>query len=205
MWTLPIDLRTILYFKLSTKLRRITQPMIAICLKLVHLDITWVRTQMVFRSPLEFWSAIQMPDIVMSIWIPNHLNNEKVKVRYSDVCYWDIIYDPFSGSYIRQNSPLPFFPTFQKPHGNKIADLDAEFRMTCIIPFMFQICISIIFCTLQTFMRILDLEYLRIINRMLTFYFPNFCTCMTIGNLALAGINWCLPELSMNLHRVAFL
>ena len=37
----------------------------------------------VFRPPFDYRSAIQMPGT--SIWIANHLNNEQVKVCYSDV------------------------------------------------------------------------------------------------------------------------
>ena len=36
----------------------------------------------VLRPPFEYWSAIQMRS---GIWITNHLNNEQLKVRYSDV------------------------------------------------------------------------------------------------------------------------
>ena len=38
------------------------------------------------QTPFEYWFAIQMPGtIVLRIWIANHLNNDQVKVHYSDV------------------------------------------------------------------------------------------------------------------------
>ena len=45
---------------------------------------------LVFRPPFEYWSAIQMPGIMVpGILITNHLNNEQVTVRYSDPhCFW---------------------------------------------------------------------------------------------------------------------
>ena len=53
--------------------------------KLVLLNVK-VEKWTPFRLPFEYWFAIQMPGtIVLSIWIANHLNNDQVKVCYSDV------------------------------------------------------------------------------------------------------------------------
>ena len=39
----------------------------------------------VFRSLIGLWTGIQMlPNMVMGIWIASYLNNEQVKICYSD-------------------------------------------------------------------------------------------------------------------------